>query len=193
MSRLACLKRDQRGATVVEFAIIAPVATLMLVGLFDLGYNMYSDTMLQGAIQEAARDSSIEGADTNALDLEVTSAVHGVVPQATLGFSRTAYTDYSDIGSAEEFTDVNGDGNCNDGEPYEDSNNNGYWDPERGISGPGGARDAVLYSVTVEYPRVFPLANFVGLPANYTTRADVVLRNQPFAKQEERATVGNCT
>lgn len=193
MQKNKSLIRDTRGATIAEFALIAPAACLMLLGLFDLGYNMYSNTMVQGAIQEAARDSSIEGADTTVIDSEVSAAVRNVVPQAAITFSRSAYTDYSDVGSAEDFSDVNGDGNCNDGEPFEDTNGNGIWDSDVGIAGPGSARDVVLYTVIVEYPRVFPFAAAMGLPEKYSSRSDVVLRNQPFAKQEDRAAVGNCT
>ena len=49
--------RDEEGASLVEFALIAPTLLVLLLGAFDLCYNVYGNTMLQGAIQEAARDS----------------------------------------------------------------------------------------------------------------------------------------
>jgi Flp pilus assembly protein TadG len=36
---LTRILRDNSGATVVEFALVAPVLLLTLVGLFDLSYN----------------------------------------------------------------------------------------------------------------------------------------------------------
>ncbi len=57
------LVRDEQGAAIVEFALVAPVLIMMLLGLFDLGYNTYTSAILQGAIAKAARNSSIEGAN----------------------------------------------------------------------------------------------------------------------------------
>lgn len=189
------LKRDRRGATMVEFALIAPVLVVALIGLFDLCYNIYAATMLEGAIQQAARDSTIEGAGStqSAIDTRVTDVVQDIVPSATLTFNRTAYIDFADVARPEDFTDSDSDGVCNAGEPFEDANGNGLWDSDRGSTGMGGARDAVLYTVTVTYNRQFPLHRLLGVPGRVTTVARTVLRNQPFAMQERAVTVENCT
>ncbi|MCA9916194.1 MAG: pilus assembly protein, partial [Anaerolineae bacterium] len=158
----------------------------------DLGYNMYSNTMLIGSIQQAARNSSIEGADTAEQDAIVTKAVHGVVPNAQLEFSRKSYTNFSDVNVAVEFDDLNGDGTCNDGEAFQDANLNGTWDQDRGVEGSGNARDAVLYKVTVHYPRAFPMAGFIGLDDNYTVSTVTVLRNQPYNLAKSDHVLGNC-
>ena len=42
------LRRDERGVTVVEFALLAPVLLVTLLGMFDMGYTMYAQTLLQG-------------------------------------------------------------------------------------------------------------------------------------------------
>ncbi len=57
------LAADQIGATVVEFALIAPVLVMTLLGLFDMAYSTYTSSVMQGAIANAARNSAIEGAD----------------------------------------------------------------------------------------------------------------------------------
>ena len=186
------LQRDSNGVTLVEFALIAPTLMLMLIGLFDIGYNMYSNTMLRGAIQEAARSSTIEGASAASIDMAVTKTVQEVAPNASLSFSRTAYSNFTDVGRPEDFNDLNGDNICNDGEVFEDHNGNGVWDADRGIDGQGSARDAVLYEVTVEYPRAFPLARFIGISETYKTTATTVLRNQPYTASEVRDAAGNC-
>lgn len=195
MSALRRLVRAADGTTMVEFALLAPVLLMLLMGMFDMGYNIYTKTLLEGAVQQAARNSTIEGADVNstAIDDAVTTAVKRITPNATLTFSRQAYTNFSDVSQPEDFTDVNGDGTCADGEPFEDVNGNGTWDTDRGIDGFGGARDAVLFTVTVEYPRAFPIANLIGLSPNFRTQAVTVLRNQPFGEQETSTKVGNCT
>ena len=79
------------------------------------------------------------------------------------------------------------------GEPFEDANGNGQWDADRGRSGFGGARDAVLYSVNVEYDRFFPIARFIGVSETMDMTVSTVLRNQPYGLQDSGApAVGNC-
>ncbi|APE28789.1 hypothetical protein BMF35_a1960 [Aurantiacibacter gangjinensis] len=180
--------------TAVEFALIAPVMIVGLMGLFDLSYHLYADTMVEGAAQQAARDSTIEAFANNpdALDAAVTAQVRHVLPTATITFQRSAYENYTDVGQAEDFTDTNGDGICADNEPFEDVNGNGVWDADRASSDSSGARDAVLYQVTATYDRMFPLPGLLNLDPQTTVTAVTVLRNQPFNFQEVTAAVGNC-
>lgn len=187
------LARNERGAAIVEFALASPVVAMLLLGLFDMSYNIYANTMLEGAIQKAARDSTIEDATPAELDLLVTRSVRAIVPGSDISFSRTAYTNFQDIARPEDFTDVNGDGICNDGEPYEDANGNGQWDVDRGKSGQGGARDAVMYEVSVSYARAFPLYALIGLDPTVTTQSRTVLRNQPYGAQTRpEVIIGHC-
>ena len=196
--RLSALLRDRCGVIAVEFALVAPVLMLMLMGLFDLSYNMYTTQMLQGAIENAARNSSIEGAvgKEAQLDAMVTTAVRAVAPPATLTFTRRAYSSFTKAGRPEDFTDVDSDGVCSKGEPFEDANGNGKWDTDGGKTGFGGARDAVLYTVVVKYQRPFPIAGLIpGQSKTFTLSAATVLRNQPYGQQAAKAApaTGNCT
>ena len=188
------LFRDTKGATLVEFALVSPVLMLMLLGMFDMGYNYYVQSQLQGAVQAAARHSSIEGAEQRsaAIDARVTAAVRQLMRGAEVSFSRKSYTNFSDVSRPEDFSDIDQDGICNGGEPFEDANANGVWDDDRGAAGAGGARDAVLYVVKVRYRRPFNVGGFVGLPDYVSTQAVTVLRNQPFEEQIINARVGNC-
>jgi Flp pilus assembly protein TadG len=190
------ITHDTAGVAAVEFALIAPVLLLAVFGMFDVGHNMYTSSMMQGAVQQAARKSTIEGAASRTADLDaiVTDSVHAISPDATLQFKRTAYVSFSEVGRAEEFTDLDGDEACNNGEPFEDANGNGQWDTDRGILGQGGARDAVLYTVTISYPRLFPIARLIpGQTDTFTMSTKTVLRNQPFGLQNVSPTVtGNC-
>ena len=188
------LHTEARGAAALEFAMVAPALLLTIMGIFDVGYNIYANTMVQGAIQHAARDSTIESSDLrlDQIDARVARAVHNVVPRATVAFSRKAYANFADVSRSEDFTDSDANGRCDNGEPFEDANRNGSWDNDRGASGRGGARDAVLYSVTVTYARGFPMASLIGLPDMVTTEAATVLRNQPYKLQDNKPVVGAC-
>ena len=189
------LRRDARGATAMEFAAIAPALLLVVLGLMDLGYNIYATSLLEGAVHKAGREATIEGAETRglAIDNGVRAAVGDIAPNAEVSFSRRAYIDFSDVDQPEEFTDTNEDGICNEGEPFEDANDNGSWDEDRGSADMGGARDAVLYTVTVSYPRAFPAMRLFGFSDRVTATAHTVLRNQPYGPQNQAMAVGNCT
>jgi Flp pilus assembly protein TadG len=154
--------------------------------MFDMGYIMYAQTVLQGALQHAARSSTIEGAagSTSAIDRKVTTTVRSAIIDATVKFDRKSYASFRKIGVAEQFTDTNGNGTCEAGEPFEDVNNNGGWDNDQGNIGLGGARDAVLFTATMTFPRASPLAGFMHIPANITVSGSTVLRNQPYGLQQ---------
>jgi Flp pilus assembly pilin Flp len=184
--------RDEKGAAALEFALVAPVLLIGMMGVFDLGYNMYTASVLQGAIHEVARNATIEGATPTQLDDRVTTVVHDIAPAATLNFERRSYANFSNVRQPEDYDDANGNGMCDNGEIFEDANSNGSWDADQGSSGNGSARDAVLYEVTVTYPRPFPIAKLIGQGSDFTLRANTVLRNQPFDDQSVSIATGNC-
>ena len=190
------LTADRQGATIVEFALVLPPLLLTLMGLFDMAHNMYTAQILNGAIQQAARDSTIEGTKSTrqALDAKVTAAVRAIAPGAKVSISRTFYQSFSDIGRPEDWTDLNNDGNCNNGEPFEDVNFNGKWDKKPGRGGIGAARDAVLYNVAVTYTRLFPVAQLIpGQSKTMQMQSQTVLRNQPYSSaQQNNPATGNC-
>jgi len=191
------VRRDQDGITIVEFAIISPVLLLLLIGLFDLGHQLYATSVLQGTLQNSAREATLENGFS--VQNEIDSALEGnfktIIPVANVTVTRRNFQNFSDIVTPERFDDNNGDGICNDGEPFDDINGNGAWDQDRGRDGLGGARDAVVFKATATYDRMFPLAGMVpGISKDVVIEASTVLRNQPYNEQGERiATVGNCT
>lgn len=192
---MANIWRDEEGATLVEFAFVAPVFLVMLLGIFDAAYTEYSAVMVNGAMQKAGRDMTLENAGGNqaTLDAMVERRVQQVVPGSTVTLSKLSHFDFDDIGEAEDFTDEDSDGICNNNEVFVDDNGNGQWDADKGKSGIGGARDAVLYTATVTYPRMFPMHKLIGLPDTVTVSASTVLRNQPFDNQDRTTATGNCT
>jgi len=188
---------DRSGVTLVEFAIVGPVLILMIMGLFDMAHTQYTSSILNGAMQKAGRDLTLENANSQQvnIDARVQQQVEAVMPSgAVIEFEKVSHFDFSDVSEPEEFTDQNDDDICNNNEPYIDTNNNGRWDADRGKQGIGGARDVVLYTAIVTYPRLFPMYGLIGLPQEITLSASTVLRNQPFDEQNDRVIVpGNCT
>lgn len=187
---------NKEGATLTEFGFVAPILILMVMGIFDLAHSQYTTALVNGAMQKAGRDLTLESAGANQGDIDqaVIDQISNVIPStATVELEKLSHFDFSDIGEAEEFADDNGDGTCNNNEVYVDANENGQYDTNRGQQGIGGARDAVLYTAVITYPRLFPMAELAGLPEDVEIRASTVLRNQPFDEQNERSTAtGNC-
>ncbi len=190
------LRADRQGATIVEFAIVVPVMLLMLMGFAELAYEAYARSVLAGAMQKAGRDTTIRGSSvkTATIDAIVLDQVRTVAPAATFATppSRKSYEKFGYV-SPEPFTDKNGDGIRQPGECFDDINGNGQWDRDPGADGVGGDSDAVVYSVTVTYPRIFPVFNMLGWPANAMATETTVLKNQPYKSQSTSTPKAVCT
>jgi Flp pilus assembly protein TadG len=195
----ARLRANQRGTTLMEFAFVAPTLSLMLLAAFDFSYGQYVGSILQGEVQKSGRDAALEGGSSGlaSLDGRVRTRVDTLVENATYNITRKNVASFERAGQAEPFIDAAPlDGICNRGEAYTDENNNGSFDSAAtaGSDGQGGARDITVYTVSVSYPRLFPLNGLLGLPTTVTQTATTVLRNQPFGQQAVRTPgAGTCT
>jgi len=188
------LLRDVRGAAAVEFAMTAPILFLMVAGSLDMAQGYYVNTVLQGAVNAAARKSSLQSGQTSSttLDSLVTTMITNVMPKATVTFTRKNYAEFTSVGMPEDFTDTNKNGKYDSTECFVDMNGNGIWDADMGKSGLGGANDVVAYTVTVNYKRLFGLGSYLGLPLSQTIHATTILKNQPFATQSTRTGTSVC-
>lgn len=192
MSLLAKLRRDQAGAAIVEFALVAPTMVVMMMGVFELGHTMYVQSVVNGAMQEAGRDSTVERANLANIETQVRRRVGPVAPGAVFEFKRAFQQQYVTINRKEPFSDLDGDGKCNDGEPYEDLNDNGIRDLATGVDGQGNARDVVVFQVDVEYDRLFPMPSLSGWSNENTVVGRTILRNQPFRQQDRSVSIEGC-
>ena len=149
------LGRDQRGATIVEFAVIAMPMCVLLMGGLELGYNSYVRSTLQGALHDAARVAAVENpilaTDGDTVEEQVANmikeTVAHVAPNAVVDVDQKSYFEFSSIGEPEKLmTDNNGNGkyDASDEDCFEDANGNGTFDPDSGKSGTNGGADDVL-------------------------------------------------
>lgn len=195
LQNVFALWRDRRGAALVEFAIIAPVLLMMIFGTLEFGLNVYLRAVLEGAMQQSGRNSSLQSsqASQTAIDNYVSSQVHNILPNATVAFTRENYSNFSAVGRPEDFTDTNGNGVRDAGECFQDINGNGVWDADAGRSGIGGANDVVYYTATVTYTSFISAGAAFGISPTTTVKATTILRNQPFATQPSWNAVQVCT
>jgi Flp pilus assembly protein TadG len=193
---LSRLREDRRGAAIVEFAIVVPVMLLMLMGFAELAYEANVRSVVAGAMQKAGRDTTIRGATlkTDTIDAGILAQVQTVAPAATYATppSRKSYENFGYI-SPEPFTDSDGDGVREPGECFTDTNGNGTWDADPGASGIGGDSDAVVYTVTIAYPRILPAFAMLGWSANATVTDSTVLKNQPYKSHATTTPATICT
>lgn len=186
---LTGLRRDENGATIIEFGIVMPVFAVMLMGIFDLGYQVYMQSTLTGAVQQAGRDSALETGESEQEDIDerVTRQVRKLNKNAVVNTTRTSYFDYAGVGQAESYDDDNGNGEYDeDSECFEDVNDNATWDEDIGEDGFGGPSDVVLYRVSVEYDRIFPMYGLLGWSQTNEVTAATVLKNQPYGDQTDQ-------
>ena len=187
---------NQRGVTAVEMGFLFPIFLTFMVGMFDAGYYLYNRVQLDGAVAKAARDSSLEsniGTGSTAIDNRVKELMGLAAKNAEFTFSRQSYSNFNTALRLEPWTDTNANGTCDGGEPYEDINNSSSWD-RGGKAGQGGAKDVVVYEVTMRYPRLMPTEKILGIDDEATIRARTLIANQPYAQQSlKQNTVRNCS
>ncbi len=178
---------DRRGATVVEFALIALPAIAIMGGLFDLGYRQYVATQVQDALDRAARRVTI-GTGTTAAQLTamVGDSVKAISRDAVVVVVPTSYGKFQQVAKPEPITtDTPPLGQYNAGDCFRDINGNGVWDADGARAGTGGSDDVVLYTATVTYPEIIPMSRLMGWSPVTTLTATTMLKNQPYASQAE--------
>ncbi len=188
------LRRDRRGVTVVEFAIITPVMCTLLMGACDLMYQAYAQSILDGAMYKAGRDSALEDNAQSASDVDAKVIAMVSILGTGMKFTptRRSYSSFLLV-KPENFTDKNGNGVRDPGECYDDVNGNKQWDADPGRQSQGGANDVTRYTMTVTYPRLFPVAGLLGLPPTQTITGETLLKNQPYKTQVVQQVQSICT
>ena len=176
---------DENGATLVEFGLVAGPFILMLMGIMDLGYRGYVDTVSKSVLHKVARDASTGEMTVAEIKQQVNSGLEDLVlNDAGVKVKTESYFDFTNIGKPEKLTtDKNGNGEVDPGDCYIDNNNNDVFDIDYGIEGTGGPDDIVSYTIEITSPRLFPLASMMGMDEIMTISNSTAVRNQPFGAQ----------
>lgn len=180
---------NRDGVAMVEFALVAPVFILLLLGSFELGAVMLTSTLMEGALRDASRygitGQEDDGADRLAKIREIISErTLGLVDMATAKIDVLVYPGFGDIGKPESYVDSNGNGTYDSGEAFTDSNGNGVWDADSGSPGAGGSGDIVLYRVKYGWPIITPLFSSVMGKNTLSLTASLAVRNEPWKEDQ---------
>jgi hypothetical protein len=175
----------------------------------DIAHSLYMQSVLQGTVQKAGRDGTLETAAGNSdaardiIDTAVRKQLHLLNNGAEIDIRRRFYKSFAQAAAAEpevfydsDAPSIYHDGICNNGERFDDRNNNGTWDSDGADSADhAGARDDIVYTVTVSYPHMFPVEKLIGGSGTVSLKAVTVLSNQPYGDQSEYSapTEGHCS
>ena len=102
MGMLKGLRRDRKGIAATEFALVAPVLVLFIVGIAQLGTLFLASAGLRNAVAEGARFATIWPRPTDAaIRARIVGSEFGLNPSRlstpTITHGRDANVDYVDI------------------------------------------------------------------------------------------------
>lgn len=179
-------KRHQQGSTAIEFAIIAPVLTLILFGIIETSLIMFTSAVMEGATISSSRlgktGYQASGTSRQQMILDLMQQRCGaILNMANVTITSLSYSTFSTIGQPEPFTDANSNSTYDIGETYSDVNGNGQWDSDMGVAGLGNADDIVLYRVSYPWPIMTPLMRqFFGTNGVINITSSMVVKNEPY-------------
>jgi len=140
---LRAWRRDESGSPSVEFAFAAMPLVLMVIGTMEFGMIMFTSTLMESGLRDAAR-FGITGQEPDGesrleriLDI-IEDRTIGLVDMSAADVEVMVYDNFGDIGRGETYIDGNGNGQFDAGETYTDENGNGQWDDDVGAPGAGG-------------------------------------------------------
>lgn len=177
-----------RGATAVEYAMIAPVLLLLLVGIIEYNAMMYAATVLEGATAIASRQGKTGYVESGMSQQDyiygvVQNRVTGILDPNQLAITSKSYANLAVVGQPEPCISPPA-APCT-GTPdvhFVDVNHNGYWDSDQGAAGLGAAGDIVVYTVTYPWKIMTPIMlNFMGTNGTFTLTSSSIVRNEPYS------------
>ena len=182
---LSKVQRNNDGSAAIEFSFTAPLLIMTVVAIMEFSMILFLNASLEGSLRDAARFGSTgftpDGVNREEVIIEkIQSATLGLVPINAEKVTTLVYTDFSEVGQPEPWTDDNpANGSYDEGEFYNDINGNGQWDADMGIPGLGGDCDVVVYRIETEWGLLLGLlASAIGNPVSI--RASTAVRNEPF-------------
>lgn len=176
------------GIAAVEFAMIAPVMLLIIMGTIEFGYVSSARSALEAAVIKGARQIAASDCparretilrDTVTRAMAHVASADGAAPRIE---SKSYAGQFGDVGEPEPYNDLNSNERWDADEPFTDVNGNGRWDADMGVSGSvGGAGQVVSYTATFNVRSLVPYVARLYSDLDYhPIRATTVVRNEPL-------------
>jgi TadE-like protein len=188
---------DIRGSHAIEFAIVAPIMFLLVMGAIEFGLLMFTQVALESALGNVARTTTI-GNTTGYPDRlsfikaeflrETQELIHSeniIISSEVVATSPAKYVEPELC-----LTKPPRFGNCPAGTAFIDSNNNGVYDGGTLNNDLGKGGDLVQMNVALPWTfftpiigRFFRSDQVVGqnlVTGTYVIRTSAVIKNEPF-------------
>ena len=159
---LSCKDKNREGVTAIEFAMIAPVLFMFLLGITELSLILLAEHLLENATYNASRTSKTGYVAEGSTQLETVrgvllsrlSGLDPLIDPDLLTITYTSYGDLSDIGQPEQGTEEN----------------------------LGTASQVVVYTVSYPWKLFTPvIGNLMGDEHNIINLSSrIVVRNEPY-------------
>jgi Flp pilus assembly pilin Flp len=183
---LCHLRHDERGATAIEFACVAPVLLILMFGTIEFSLIMLTQGLMDSATFNASRLGKTGYIPTGltreeAIRQRISEQAGVLVRAQDLAITTQVYGSFDNINQPEPFTDSNRNGRFDNGEVFVDTNGNGGWDADMARAGLGGAGDVVVYTIDYPWRIQTPIIGYL-FNANSTVSLSVraVVKNEPF-------------
>lgn len=183
---------DRRGVSVVEFAIVIIPLMVTICGLLEVGYQIYLTVLVRGATDQAARSIITGATPLSDAKSQLINQLAPLTQKENITVAARNFRTFSSSGSSEKLVDDrNGNGRYDAGDCFIDDNKNGIFDSQStvGSEGQGGANDVLVLNVIVNYRRIMPVANLIGMSEMGHVAAQAVVRNEPYAESDAPRTV----
>lgn len=183
--RIRGFLRDVRGVAAVEMALLAPIMLAAIVATVELGLVFLVNIGIEAAVRDAARygitgQGATQDDRLNAIRAIIADNTFGLVDMDAIEITTKVYPSFTAAGQPEQYTDSNGNGAWDVGEPLQDVNGNGVWDADPGTAGMGGAGEIVLYTVNYGVPFIARATRELFGTNALSLATRIVVRNEPW-------------
>ena len=174
------------GLAAVEFAFVAPVFVIMLMGIIEFALIMFTSAVLESATSNTARLGKTGYADagkTRAQQIvaNIQARTAGLLDPKKITISTQVYAAFPNVGQPEPcIKPVNPPCGGTAGVNYVDVNGNGKWDADMGAAGEGNAGEVVVYTASYPWPLFTPGIKKI-LGNTFTISSRTVVMNEPFS------------
>jgi hypothetical protein len=186
--KLVELLGERAGGSAAEFAVLAPILFLAVIGIIELAVLLTVQVLLEGSIREASR-FGITGYTPTGVTRD--QQIRNVIAQYTVGLvdmtrvtiDTRVFQSFGSIVRPEPCFKYTSPGVCDTSDPHNwvDVNGNGRWDDGNGTQGSGSSGDIVLYTIYYRHHIMTPLMQrLIGYNGYVSLEASVVVRNEPW-------------
>lgn len=151
---------NRDGATIIEFAIIAPMLFLMIMGIIEFALIMYASSVVENATAAGSRfgitGSSYSGDDRSAyIKGSIQRLSAGMLNEDNVVIKRTIYNNFGGVSSSTA-------------------------NPQDGAF--GCANQAVLYDVSYNWNLFTPMIAYFFDDGKFVIKSSTLVKNENFAK-----------